>query len=177
MGISHKSIAYDSIMQRRNNTVVPCSPGGTLLDYVAFYFCPRSPMLYTISRDNVAGLSGSQESIISIVSSTQDIQSAGLDFVFTDGHGIMTFTKFFNNLSDLNQVDWELMKSRYWNDTIDEPDRKRRRQAEFLVFERFPLNHANAIAVKTQRMKRQVDSLLKKLNCSIAVYVRPNWYY
>ena len=50
----------------------------------------------------------------------------------------MRFTDFFDDLKDLDKIDWDLMQSRYWNDTNDDPDRKRRRQAEFLVHEFFP---------------------------------------
>jgi hypothetical protein len=36
------------LIEKRKNRVVPCHPGGTLGDYVPFYFTPYSPMLYHI---------------------------------------------------------------------------------------------------------------------------------
>ena len=50
-GHSSVNIAHDSIQARRAATQVPCCLGGNLLDYVPLYFAPRSPMLYTISRE------------------------------------------------------------------------------------------------------------------------------
>jgi len=47
---AYRDIAYPHIQDRRANKGVPCGPGGTLADYVPFYFAPRSPMLYTIWR-------------------------------------------------------------------------------------------------------------------------------
>jgi hypothetical protein len=44
--------------------------------------------------------------------------------VFTDGHAIMSFFEFFNDPGDLEQIDWGIMSSRYWNDTTEYPDRK-----------------------------------------------------
>jgi hypothetical protein len=38
------SIAYTALKERRAKTVVPVSKGGTLSDYVPFYFCTRSPL-------------------------------------------------------------------------------------------------------------------------------------
>ncbi len=97
IGKSYKSIAYESIMDRRASTIVPCGPRGNLLDYVAFYFAPRSPVLYTISKGNV-----------------------------------------------------------------EDPDRKCRRQAEFLVYNNFTLELIDGIAVLTVQMKNYVESLLNK---------------
>jgi hypothetical protein len=43
-------------------------------------------------------------------------------------------TDFYDDLNDLKEVDWNVMTLRIWKDTNDDPDRKRRRQAEFLVY-------------------------------------------
>ena len=43
-----RDIASGSLQSRRGRTLVPL--GGTLHDYVPFYFAPRSPMLYRIGK-------------------------------------------------------------------------------------------------------------------------------
>lgn len=53
--IGYTNIAHQNIQDRRAYRQVPFDPGGVLHDYVPFYFAPRSPMLYTISRGNVVG--------------------------------------------------------------------------------------------------------------------------
>ena len=144
--VAHRSVAYPSIQDRRAMVSVPCGPGGTLHDYVPFYFAPRCPMLYTINRGNVRGIKN-QQPIIHLVSTAQTVQAGGQPFVFTDGHGVMVVTEFFDNLADLNRVDWQIMRSPYWGDTRDDPDRKRRRQAEFLVYEGLRWNLISEIGV------------------------------
>ena len=38
------------IKASRKNRQVGCGPGGMVGDYVPFYFAPRSPMMYLISK-------------------------------------------------------------------------------------------------------------------------------
>ncbi len=169
-------MAHQTIQDRRAHTPVPLT-GGALHDYVPFYFAPRSPMLYTISRGNVAGFSGGQDSVVHIVSTAQTVRDAGLRFVFTDGHGIMAFTEFFAELADLAQVDWGIMATDYWADTDEDMDRKRRRQAEFLVHERFPVQLIQQIGVINQAKKNETEAMLAEFGLTIPVVSKPGWYY
>jgi hypothetical protein len=109
-------------------TEVEVSPGGTLGDYVPFYFGIRSPMLFTYKNGNVTGKSENQDEIIYIVSSAEDVDAEGLAFAFSDGHPIVEPKAFYNDLAKLNEVDLALMTQRHWFDTDNDPDRKRRRQ-------------------------------------------------
>ena len=43
-------IGYEHIKERRREAHVRSCPGLRVGDCVPFYFCPRSPMLYTITR-------------------------------------------------------------------------------------------------------------------------------
>ena len=95
-------------------------------------------MLYAIDRGAVEGYVDGQRPVIYLCSTAEAVRKARLRWVFTEGHADMRFTDFFDDLKDLDKIDWDLMQSRYWNDTNDDPDRKRRRQAEFLVHEFFP---------------------------------------
>ncbi len=173
----YTSIAHQSIQDRRASTRVTCGPGGVLHDYVPFYFAPRSPMLFTISHGNVEGFTGGQYSIVHLVSTAQAVQEAGLGFVFSDGHGIMTITEFYDDLAYLNEVDWEIMRANYWADTDEDLDRKRRRQAEFLVHKRFPVQLIQEIGVINGKIKQETDSLLAEFESTIPVVVRLGWYY
>jgi hypothetical protein len=173
----YTNIAHRSIQDRRAHTRIPCGPRGMLHDYVPFYFGPRSPMLFTISRGNVEGFTGGQGSIVHLVSTVQAVRAAGLGFVFTDGHGIMAFTDFYDDLTLLDEVDWPLMRARYWADTDDDLDRKRRRQAEFLVHQRFPVGLIQEIGVMDRQRKAETEALLAACGLAIPVSVRPGWYY
>ncbi len=64
-----------------------------------------------------------QATVVHLVSSAQRVHAAGLEFVFTDGHAIMAISDFFQDLRDLDRVDWKVMQARYWADTQADADR------------------------------------------------------
>lgn len=175
---NYLDIAHENIQDRRARTEVPCGAGGYLHDYVPFYFAPRSPMLYAIHKQNVDGYSGGQKPIIHLVSQIEAIENSEIAFVFTDGHGIMVYTDFYDDLYALNHViDWELMESKYWFDTPDDPNRKCKRQAEFLVHEFCHWNLIKEIGVINLTMQTEVREILQKFNIQTQINVYSNWYY
>lgn len=175
--LTFEDIAHSHIQNKRSNTRVEVSPYGMLHDYVPFYFAPRSPMLYAIKNGSVEGFEGTQSDIIYLVTNTNKIVEVKKKFVFTDGHAIMALTEFYNDLSDLNEVDWSVMESKYWNDTDEFPDRKRRRQAEFLVYESVPVEKFLGIAVYNERIKLEVEAILNEYEVKMHVLERPNFYF
>jgi len=171
------SIAYETLQDRRKNRVVPLPPYGNLHDYVPFYFAPRSPMLYAIRRGCVEGYQEGQENIIYFVVKTSKVLELNLEFVFTDGHPIIFYSKFYKKLDDMKCLDWEIMKERYWRNTDDDGDRKRRRQAEFLIYQTVPIDLIERIVVMNQGIARLINALLVKYQEKIPVEVRRDWYY
>lgn len=176
-GIAYTDIAHQNIQDRRQWTPVPCGPDGLLHDYVPFYFAPRSPMLYVISQGGVEGYAEGQAPVVHLVSTAQAVQTAGHSFVFTDGHGIMAMTDFFDDLMQLDTIDWQVMEMRYWHDTPTDGDRKRRRQAEFLVHQSFPWALVHEIGVMTPAIAERVDQALQGQPYRPPVVVRREWYY
>lgn len=176
-GINYLDMAHDSIQERRARTPVPCSVGGFLHDYVPFYFAPRSPMLYTIDRGNVEGYAEGQTPVIHLVCEVDTIEAQGLAFAFTDGHAVMAYSDFYDDLKSLALIDWDLMDSRYWFDTADDPNRKCRRQAEFLIHQFCPWSLISKIGVINNQIQTQVHQILQNSNCSIPVEIRRDWYY
>ena len=100
----YSTIAYESIQDHRASTRVPCGPGGVLHDYIPFYFAPRSPMLCAISHGKVASCPN-QDDVVHLVSAAEEVRDAGLGFALTDGHGIMAWTEFYDDLADLDKID------------------------------------------------------------------------
>lgn len=176
-GSSFVNIAFEQIQSRRSEKQVPLPPYGNLHDYVPFYFAPRSPMLYTINQGNVPQYQVGQQQIIYFVSTVQQVLLKKIPFVFTDGHAIISYSEFFNDPVDLKQIDWEIMNSRYWNDTIEYPDRKRKRQAEFLAFEFFPIDSVFEIGVFNSTFQDQANKIIQGNSFNIPVKVRREWYY
>ena len=135
-------------------------------------------MLYTINRGNVPNYTQGQEAVIHLVSHVEDIDARGdLDFVFTDGHAIMEFTTFFDDLNYLDNIDWDVMRLRYWRDTNEDNDRKRRRQAEFLVRNIFPWELITEIGVMNSTIKANTENILQNFTHKPSVIVQKSWYY
>lgn len=178
-GLTYKAIHHQSIQAQRAATPVPCGPGGVIHDYVPFYFATHSPMLYVIHKGNVQGYDEGQEPIIYLASDAQTVASSGAGFVFTDGHAIVALSAFFDELTHLDKVDWHVMTLRYWHDTLQTPDRKRRRQAEFLVHKFFPWPLIRGIGVINDQVKGRVEAILAGFPQlpSPIVRVKRAWYY
>lgn len=176
-GLHPVNIAYPGIQDRRLITQVPCGPGGVLHDYVPFYFAPRSPMLFAIHKNRVEAYSGGQTPIVHLVSSVAKMQETGHQFVFSDGHATMVFSRFFTDPQNLSQIDWPLMQDTYWHDTPQDLDRKRRRQAEFLVYNKVDVPALIGIGVLNEQIQQRVENLLASHHTTLPVRVRRNWYY
>lgn len=71
----------------------------------------------------------------------------------------------------------EIMNARYWRDTDEDPDRSRRRQAEFLVHQYFPWSLITEVGVMDANISTKVQRELAEVGWSTRVYVRPDWYY
>lgn len=134
-------------------------------------------MLYAIHRGYVDGYEEGQDPLIHLVTTAQAADAGGCGWVFTDGHATMGFTEFFDDLTALNEVDWGVMGSRYWYDTPDYPDRKRRRQAEFLIKDRCPWELTTEIGVMNSRTKSLVKETLETCGHRPLVRVQKQWYY
>ena len=173
-------IGYPHIKDRRAQTPVPCGPRGTLADYVPFYFAPRSPMLYAIGSGQLSDEASRTERIIYLVSTTERVDQSGLSRVISDRHPALAYARFTDQDQDLQDdsfVDWQLMFQTYWNNTPDEPDRKERRQAEYLVHPHVPWSLFDRIVTKTEEMAIEVRAVLGSLDTQAAIYVRRGWYF
>lgn len=135
-------------------------------------------MLYTINQGNVPGYDEGQEPIVHLVSTAQAVEASGRPFVFTDGHAIVFPSRMFGHLSDLNHITWEVMPQQYWHDNDPKyPDRKRKRQAEFLVHQFFPWSLVTEVAVMGFNRRMQVEALLRQSVHKPQVVTRREWYY
>jgi hypothetical protein len=135
-------------------------------------------MLYSIGGGFVEGYADGENPILHLVTSAEVVEAAGLPFTFTDGHAELAVSDFFDNLGELaTKVDWQVMRSTYWNDTPEQPDRKRKRQAEFLVHRFAPWTLIQDIGVKSPRMKTDIEEMLRASTHRPTVTVKQNWYY
>ncbi len=184
-GLCAQTIAYDAIKQRRASRRLErlfggvVAAGGTLADYVPFYFTNRSPMLYAIHQGQVPDYQGGQSRVIYIVSSAEAVAGTNGVWCFTDGHAVEGITEFFDQLDDLAKVDWDAVGTWRWGGRwlLKDPDIKRRKQSEFLVYERFPWDLVEQVGVFSQTIAAQVVDILGEGGQSTRVTTQRDWYY
>ena len=109
----------------------------------------------------------------------QAVAQAGLRFVFSNGHGIAAFTGWFDDVARLDEVDWNMVYERYWRDDVNDMDRQRRKQAEFLIYQSCPWTLIQEIGVLNTPMKTRVEEILSGVDPAMrtVVNVRTGWYY
>ena len=129
-------------------------------------------MLYTIKCGNISGVA--IQDLVFFKSTAQAVQESGKAYAFTDGHGIMALSDYYNQLSDLDQVPWNVINARYWNDFTDG---SRLRQSEFLVYEDFQWELVESIGVYNTEMYAVIMDLLKNLSYQPKVEVKRDWYF
>ncbi len=178
-GLGYRTIHNVEIQTVRRVLQIPCGVRGAVHDYVAFYFGYLSPMLLQLRTGRVAGYNEGQEPLIYLVSSAQAIAAARIPFVFSNGHGIAALTDWYDNLNRLDEVDWEMVYQRYWADKLDDMDRQRRKQAEFLVHQFSPWSLIEEIAVVNRSIQAKVMAVLEGFDPEMQkdVVVKPQWYY
>ena len=166
------------IKANRKKIRITLTPYGYVADYVPFYFAPRSPMLFKLAKGGVPTYTEGQDPLIYLVATVEAVVQAGLRYLFSDGNCAAAVTQMSGDLAlRESMVDWAVMRARMWSNTAEDPDRMRRRMAEFLVHERVPLRCMAGTAVRTEQMKERVDETLTAHGVTLPVRVRRNWYY
>jgi len=178
-GLTYRFCHSAEVQSARADVPIHLGPGGTIHDYVPFYFGYLSPMMLNLKTGRVEGYSEGQEPLIYLVSSAQAIEEAGIKFVYSDGHGLATFTDWFDDLDKLGAVDWTVVNLRYWTDNINDMDRQRKKQAEFLVHRYCPWSLIQEIVVIDSPMQQRVESILAAFPTEQRRVVRidRDWYY
>ncbi|MCC6643084.1 MAG: DUF4433 domain-containing protein [Deltaproteobacteria bacterium] len=174
------AIGMSSIKRRRVEELeVDCHPGTRVGDYVPFYFCPRSIMLYVIHRANHAELAyrGGQDPIVHLEA---DLHStvAWADaerrrWAFSLSNAGARYAPFRADLADLDQVDWNAVAATDFRSR----QIKEGKQAEFLVYESFPWTHVTRVGVRNAAVQTRVQMTLGAASHRPTVAVLSDWYY
>jgi hypothetical protein len=168
--LSSTNIGHLHIKQRRLSRPVQTQAGGMLGEYVPFNFCPRSVMLFAIHKGH-QDYQGGQEEVIHLLSRVSLAVGLGKPWAFTDRHAELAHALHFDDLSQLDEVPWEIMEQTYWQDAKEE------RQAEFLVRDFFPWSAIVGIGVMNPTVEQRTKAALAQAAHQPRVVVRSHWYY
>ncbi|PGH39790.1 MAG: hypothetical protein CRN43_06975 [Candidatus Nephrothrix sp. EaCA] len=173
-------IGDTGLIAQRNDYVVGVNPpNGVLGEYIPFYFAPLSPMLLNIKTGHRGVTKRPQSEIVYIVCLINTIVENCKEWCFTDGHAKNAITKFYNDLENLDKIDWNIVKERQWSNTEDDSDRMRRKQAEFLVRHHVPVNCISCLVALDEGRKTFIEKIINRLRLKIPVLANPSnqFYY
>lgn len=173
--LTQVEIGSNDIRERRLRlSVEAVGPGGYVGDYVPWYFGPRSPMMFTLGKNNYEYQQGFDE-VVYLVSSVPAVIDQGCEWIASDRNAALSLAEFTDDEQDLDEhISWDVIRARYWNDYVDGGDL---RAAEFLVHDFVPWEAIELIATKTVATKAKVERLIGDHRHCPPVTVRPGWYF
>jgi hypothetical protein len=174
---NYLKIGETSLINYRKSLDARNPPGGKLSDYIPFYLGPRSPMLYQIATGFEDIIKYSQEEIIYLISSFEQVKLHNLTYFFTDGNARSETTSAYISEDDFALLDWDCIYSTYWKSDETDLLRKQKKQSEFLIKNHVPISCIDYIGVYNDVAKQNVLSLLEATNLNIPIRVSPNRLY
>ncbi|MGZ8159857.1 MAG: type II toxin-antitoxin system toxin DNA ADP-ribosyl transferase DarT [Methylobacter sp.] len=170
-------IGNPDLIGKRRHRLVPIEPEGTLADYVPFYFTPFSVMMKNIHSGWGGVQQRANDEIVILVSSLPRIKKIGLRFVFTDAHAYTGMADFYNDLADLDKIDWGILQRRDFKRDPDDPRKMERYQAEALIYQHLPVEGLVGIVCYTEQLKQNIEREVAARNLNVPVHARSGWYF
>jgi hypothetical protein len=170
-------IGNRDLIGKRGTQVVDVDPGGTLSDYVPFYFTPRSPMLLNIKTGRNVPCQRPMSDLVIMVASLHQLAERGIQFLFTDRHACLKAAKFKSDLCELGMVDWRILQTCDFKRSMDDLEKVERYQAEALVHRMLPIDALLGIACHNRARQEELRSLIKQVGCACRTSCNPEWYF
>ena len=175
-----QAIGMSAIKQRRVEELeVPCHPGTMVGDYVPFYLCPRSVMLFVIHRANHPELTyrGGEDPIVHLEADLHAVVQWASEhevvWAFSLANAGARYTEFRSELAQLDELDWNAIASLNFRD----PAVKEAKQAEFLIHESFPFSLVERIGVRNQAVFNRVQQVIAAAGHQPVVEIKREWYF
>jgi len=179
LGLDCEIVGMPGIKKRRLEELeVKCHLGTKVCEYVPFYFCPRSIMLYILYKSNHPDIiyRGGQGPILhlqaDLIYTIEWTKKNNIRWAFSDRNAGTYFAKFYSNRNDLDKIDWSAVAETNWQDPII----KEGKQAEFLVYESFPWQLVEKIGVSNNKIRNAVIDKIGAAQSDM-VTVEQSWYY
>ena len=174
------AIGMSSIKRRRVEELeVDCHPGTKVGQFVPFYFCSRSIMLYVIHRGNDPELAyrGGQDPIVHLEADLQGVvawaDANRRPWAFSLSNAGARYAQFRSRLTDLDQLDWDAIAATDFRAR----QVKEGKQAEFLLYDVCPWELIGRVGVRSLATRARVEAALSGASHSPAISIQPGWYY
>ncbi len=172
-------IGMQTIKRRRLSLPVTCHRATCVGEYVPFYFCSRSIMLYVIHSANHHELSyrGGQEPIIHLEADLHMAvgwaEARNRHWAFSLSNAGAAYAQFRSGLNQLKEINWEAVAAKDFRPA----DIKEGKQAEFLIEQCFPWELIARIGVYSNAIAQQVAQLTRTAVHRPVIEIKRDWYY
>lgn len=173
------AIGMSEIKKNRMRFPVKCHRGDTVGEYVPFYFCPRSIMLYLLYMANHPGLTyrGGQDPIIhlqvDVERAAEWASNSDSRWAFSLANAGAAYAPFRSSLAQLYEVDWSAVAATDFRDSKV----KEGKQAEFLVKRFVPWSLVERVGVRSEQVQARVLAALADAAHQPPVHVLSRWYF
>ena len=145
-----KDISNQEVNERRNHK--ESIYGRKVHDYVPFYFNPRNAMMYKNKNKN----------IVILCFDKNLIYSSGA--LFTNKNASTNSVKYYNNINDLKEINWDYVWSESWYNKEDSFNIKQSMMSEVLVYQNVSIKYLEAIICKDQSTKKYLKKKYNSIN-------------
>jgi hypothetical protein len=173
------AVGMSDIKRRRLDLELKCHAGDKVGEYVPFFFCPRSVMLYILRMGNRPGLTylGGQGPMVHLeIDVKRAIEWAaeeGVRWAFTNGNAAIAYTDFFSAEDDLEQVNWDAVAANdFRNSRVREA-----KEAEFLVKRFVPWELVERVGVHSETVSEEAAVAIGPGGHRPSVEVCRGWYF
>lgn len=180
LGLNCDVVGMSHIKRRRLQEIeVGCHTGTRVGDYVPFYFCPRSIMLYILHRGNHPDLNYTegQRPIVHLRADLHAVvewaETKQRRWAFSDRNAGSRVVEFLSDMTMLDRLNWAAIVTNSWS----EPTIKEGKQAEFLVHKSFPWHLVERVGVCDESIAKEVRPMIAAAEHKPALAVEAGWYY
>jgi len=173
-------IGMSEIKRRRIEEItVSCHPGTKVGDYVPFYFCPRSVMLFLIHCANHPDLSyrGGQGPVVHLEADMHQVvawaEREARKWAFSLSNAGAYYVEVRDRLDQLHEINWPAVAATDFRAS----EVKEGKQAEFLVHNSFPWELIRRVAVYSAEIKARAEAALEGATHRPPVEILRHWYY
>jgi hypothetical protein len=173
---NYHEIGNAELIAKRADRIIPIAPGGTLSDYIPFYFTPYTPMMLNIKTGYGGIKQTPMRDIAILVSSLRKLSEMGIRFVFSDRHAYLRAAEFSSDLNDLDRIDWETLEARDFKRDPNDFEKVERYQAEALVHKHLPIAALLGIVCYGEPQRERLTSSAQSAVLTVDIKALPGWY-
>lgn len=87
------------------------------------------------------------------------------------------WTDYYSDLTQLSEIDWDLLQRRDFKRNADDPRKMERYQAEALIHQNLPVQGILGIVCYPDALKQSIEQEIQMRNLTLPVYARTGWYF